>query len=66
MEPTQDQLDEAAHIDWLRRYTWVQPDGSLDYHRPRLRPECQRVDWRELRGVYMDQEAIVAIRAPGA
>ncbi len=26
-----------ARLIWLRSYTWEQPDGSIDYSRPRLR-----------------------------
>ncbi len=33
---------------WLELFTWVQPDGSLDFFNPRPRPEGQEVESREL------------------
>lgn len=41
---------EKALNEWLKRYTWIQEDGSLDYFRPRQRKEGQEVDDREKYG----------------
>lgn len=27
-----------AEIEWLQAYTWIQPDGTLDFTSPRQRP----------------------------
>ena len=38
---------EQARREWLKHYTWVQPDGGIDFSNPRLRPEGLALDPRE-------------------
>ena len=38
---------ETAHYQWLELYTWVQPNGSVDFSRPRGRPTGMPIDPRE-------------------
>ena len=40
--------NEMIAIDeWLKSYTWIQEDGTIDPSRPRIRPEGLEVDPRE-------------------
>lgn len=39
---------KAAYFDWLELYTWMQIDGSIDFSKPRPRPEGLAIDQREI------------------
>ena len=40
--------DSSARRQWLRSYTWQQTGGSIDYTKPRMRPEGLPVHPAEL------------------
>lgn len=39
---------EIALANWLKSYTWIQEDGSVDVRKPRVRPHGLPIDYREL------------------
>lgn len=40
--------EDGAKQRWLEKYTWIQEDGTIDFSRPRVRPEGLEIDEREL------------------
>ena len=40
--------EEVGRKQWLRSYTWVQNNGTIDYTKPRMRPEGLPVHPAEL------------------
>jgi len=42
-----DDYGMVAIDEWLKSYTWIQEDGSIDPSRPRARPEGLEIDPRE-------------------